>query len=209
MQRVGQRAQAHRAGRGQQCELATLADTHLVLIHAHAGVEAGVERADAATHRLSERGLVVCLALVLEQAAQLHHLGGNDAVGRVAAEELVGIAGGPHGALVVERGLQGELHAGLEFVRMLGANLDNVARKLMAHDGRMLSDILVDALMLDTQDSTLIGGHADTVGYHLDQNFVVLDLGQLKLLQTEVVSGVQTDCFCFHSKNLLCSHTVR
>ena len=202
VQRVGQRAEAHRARTREDGQLAALADAHFVLIDAHAGVEAGVERTDAAAHRFREGRFVIGLALVFEQAAQLHDLGRDDAVGRVSAEELVRVAGGPHGALVVERGLEGELHAGLELVRVLCADLDDVARKFVAHDRRMLGNVLMDALVLYAEDGALIGGHADAVGHDLDQDLVVLDLGQLKFLQTKVVCGVQADCFCFHNARL-------
>ena len=203
VQCIGQCAKAHRACCGEQRELAAFADAHFVLIHAHAGVEAGVERADAAAHRLSEGCFVIRLALVFEQAAQLHDLSRDDAVGRVAAEEFIRVAGRPHGALVVERGLQGELHAGLELVRMLCADLDNIARKLMAHDGRVVGDVLVDTLVLGAEDRALVGRHADAVGHDLDQDLIVFDLGQFEFVQTKVVGCMQTDGFCFHNKTLL------
>ena len=85
-----------------------------------------------------------------------------------ADEELVGVSGAPHRALVVERRLQRELHARLELILMLRANLDDIARKLVTHDGRMLGNIGMHTLVLGTKDGALVGGHADAVGYDLD-----------------------------------------
>ena len=168
------------------------------MVHAHLGVVSGVECADGAAHGLGQRSLVVGAALVLQQAAQLHDLGRDDAVGGIAAEELVGVAGAPHGALVVQGGLQGELHAGLELVLMRLADLDDITGKLMAHNGGVLGHIRVDALVAGAEDGALVSRHADSVG-----NDVILDLRQFKSIQTQIVGGVQTNSFDFHNEILL------
>ena len=105
MQRIGQRAKPHRTCACKNGKLPVLTDTHFVFIYAHARVEAGVECADAAAHWLGKGCLIICLSFVFKQAAKFHHLGGQDAISCVAAEKLVGIAGRPHGSLVIERGL--------------------------------------------------------------------------------------------------------
>jgi hypothetical protein len=84
-----------------------------------------------------------------------------------------------------KRGLQRELHARLEFILMPRANLDDIARELVAHDGRMLSYIGMHALVLGAEDGTLVGGHTDAVGYDLDQNLIIADFRQFKGVQTQ------------------------
>lgn len=84
---------------------------------------------------------------------------------------------------------------------MLGAHLDNIARELVAHDGRMLGNLGMHALMLGAEDGALVGGHTDAVGYDLDQNLVVADLGQLKGIQPQIVCGVQTYSLCLRNDN--------
>ena len=201
VQRIRQRTQTHRTGTCHDGQLAALFNTHFVVINTHLGVISGVERTDRAAHRLSKRRLVVGTPLVLEQAAKFHNLSRNDAVGRIAAEELVGIAGAPHRALVVERRLQRELHARLELILMLRANLDDIARKLVTHDGRMLGNIRMHALVLGTKDGALVGGHTDAVGYDLDQNLIIADFRQLKGIQTQIIRSMQTYSPCFHNNN--------
>lgn len=147
MQCVGQSTQTHGACTGQNRQLATLLDAHIVMVHTHLGVVGGVESTDGAAHRLGQRSLVVSTALVLQQAAQFHDLGRDDAVGGIAAEELVGVAGAPHGALVVQGGLQGELHAGLELVLMRLAHLDDITGELVTHDGGVLGYIRMHTLV--------------------------------------------------------------
>ena len=68
---------------------------------------------------------------------------------------------------------------------MLRANLDDIARKLVTHDGRMLGNIGMHALVLSAEDGALVGGHADAVGYDLDQNLIIADFRQLKGIQTQ------------------------
>ena len=168
-------------------------------VNAHLGVIVGMESADVAAHGLGQGRVVVRFAGVLEQAAQLHHLGGDDGVLGVAAEELVGISGGPHGALVVQRGLQGELHAGLELILMVLTDLDDVAGELMAHDGGMIGHVVMHALMGGAQGRALVGGHAQGVGDNLGKDLVVGDLRQLELVQTQVIGAMQAYGFGFHS----------
>ena len=198
MQGVGEGPQAHRAGAGHDREVAALLDAHVVLVDAHVRVVGGMEGTDRAAHGLGERGLVVRLALVHEEATAVEDLVREDAVGGVTAAELVGVAGRVHGALVVERGLDGELLAGLVLVGVLGAHLDDVARKLVPGDGGMVGDIGVDPLVGSAEGRHLIGGHADGVRDHLHENLVLFDLGKLELVDPDVVRRVQSCRPCLH-----------
>ena len=203
MQCVGQSTQTHGAGTGQNGQLSALLDAHIVMVHTHLGVVSGVERTDGAAHRLGQRSLVVGAALVLQQAAQFHDLGRDDAVGGIAAEELVGVAGAPHGALVVQGRLQSELHAGLELVLMCLAHLDDITGELVTHDSGVLGYIRVHTLVAGAEDGALVSRHADAVGNDLDQDLIVLDLRQFKSIQTQIVGGMQTNSFDFHNETLL------
>ena len=79
---------------------------------------------------------------------------------------------------------------------MLRANLDDIARKLVTHDGRMLGNIRMHTLVLGTKDRALVGGHADAVGYDLDQNLIIADFRQLKGIQTQIIRSMQTYSPC-------------
>ena len=68
----------------------------------------------------------------------------------------------------------------------------------MAHNGGVLRHVVGDALVGRALLGGLEGGHADAVGDDLRQDLVVLHGRKLKLLQTEVLLAVQTDCFGFH-----------
>ncbi|MHB9294069.1 hypothetical protein Holit_03195 [Hollandina sp. SP2] len=65
----------------------------------------------------------------MEQAAQLHHFRGNNAVGTVPAEKLVGVPRRSKAAFVIKGRLLGELLSGPEFVPPLFPDLDNIAGK--------------------------------------------------------------------------------
>ena len=203
VQGIGQRTESHRTGTGHDCQLPAFTDAHFMLVNTHLGVVSGMESTDGAAHRLCKRSFIVCLAFIDQQAAALHYLCGKDAVGGIAAAELIGVAGAPHGALVVQGRLLGELHAGFVDAFVLLTDLDNVAGKFMPGDGGMLRDIVMYALMSSSENGALVGGHADGIRDHPHQDLVILDFGELKFLQTEVVGGMQTHSFCFHFKSLL------
>ena len=209
MQRVGKRTKAHGAGTGGDGKVATLANAHLVGVDAHLRVIGGIEGANRAGQRLSQGGLIVRLALVHKEAVGGKDLLGQDAVGGVTAAELVGVARRVHRALVVDCGLDHELLARLVQIGVLGANLHDVAGKLMARDGRMLRRIGVDALVVGAELGHLVGGHANRVGDDLNQHLVIGDLGKLKLLQTQIHSGVEPDCLSLHRNSFLLSFLVQ
>ena len=83
------------------------------------------------------------------------------------------------------------------------AYLDDVTGKLVAHDGGVLGNIRVDALVAGAQNGALVSGHADAVRNDLDKDLVILDLRQFKGIQTQIVGGVQTNSFDFHNETLL------
>ena len=83
------------------------------------------------------------------------------------------------------------------------AYLDDVTGKLVAHDGGVLGNVGMDALMAGAKDGALVSRHADAIGNDLDQDLIVLDLRQFKSIQTQIVGGVQTNSFDFHNETLL------
>ena len=196
-------AQTHGAGTGQDRHLAAFADAHLMLINAHLGMEGSMRSTDGAAVRLSQGSLKEGVALILEEAAQFENFLRDDAVGAVAAEVGIAVSRAPHGALVVQSGLQGEPHTGLILILVLFADLLNNAGELMTHDGRMIGYIIMHALMLFAQHGAFVSGHADAVGHNLDQHFIVLDLGKFELHQPQVVRAMQAQCTGFHNKCFL------
>ena len=192
VQRIGEGAQAHRARTGGDGEVATLDDAHLMGVDTHLGVVGGVQGANGAGQGLGERGLIICLALVDQEAVGGEDLLGKDAIGGVSAAELIGVARGVHGARVVDSGLDGELLSGVIEVGVRGTHLD-----------RVCGCILVDALVVGAQLRHLIGGHADRVGDDLDEHLVVLDGGQLELLEPQIHRRVKPDAFCLHVASFL------
>ena len=202
MDRIGERAEAHRARAGHDGEVAALADAHAVDVVGHRGMVGGVERADRAAHGLDERRLVVGLAVIGEEAVGVEDLHRKDAVGGVSAAELVGVAGRIHGALVVEGGLDGELLAGLVEVLVLGSHLDDIAGELVAGDDRVLGDVLGHALVLRSELRHLVRRHADRVGHDAHEHLVVLDLRELELVDAQVHRAVHPDCLGLHSGHL-------
>ena len=55
------------------------------------------------------------------------------------------------------------------------ADLDNVTGHFMAHDRRMLCDVLMNSLMLCSEDRALVRGHTYAVRDDLYQNLIIFD----------------------------------
>ena len=83
------------------------------------------------------------------------------------------------------------------------AHLDDIAGKLVTHDGGVLCHIRVHTLVTGAEDGALVSRHADAVGNDLDKDLVILDLRQFKSIQTQIIGGVQTNSFDFHNETLL------
>ena len=128
----------------------------------------------------------------------IHNFVHQDGILGIAAAELEGIAGGHHGAAIVDGGLDGELLANLVLVCPLCADLLDHAAELMADDGGMLSDVLGNALVVGALDGSLVAGHADGVGDDLYENLVILDGGHFKGIQTEIVCSMHANGLIQH-----------
>ena len=196
-------AQTHGAGTGKNGHLATDGDAHVMDIAAGGSVVVGMITADDAAHGLSQGTVEISFIVVGQQAAALHNFVGNDDVGSIAADMGIGVTGSGQAALIVHSGLDGELVAGLELVSPSSANFHDLAAELMADDNRILSHIVGNALVVGALDSSLVRGHADAVGNNMGQDLIVLNLGKLKLLQSQVVDTVDTNCFSLHNCILL------
>ena len=159
------------------------------------GVVLGMEGADDAAQGLGQGAIEVLIGPVFQQAILLHDLGKQHGILAVAAAELEGIARGLHRALVGNRRLDGELVPLRILALPLCADLFYDTAEFMADDRRMLGDIIGHALVVGALYGRLVAGHADGIGNHLHQNFVVLDLRQLKGVQPQIVLSMQTYCF--------------
>ncbi len=83
---------------------------------------------------------------------------------------------------------------------MVLSHLHDIPRELVSHDGRVLRHVVVNPLVILTQDGALVCRHTDAVRNHLHQNLVISDLRKLKLLQSQIICSVQSHAFCFHNK---------
>ena len=199
MDGVVDRAQAHGARARQDGQVAALDDAHLVLVAAHHRVILRMERAHDAGERLRQRTIEEAVRLVFEQAVHQHHFLRQDGVSRVAAAIPVGVARRAQAALVVQRGLDGELIARLVFVRPFGADLHDFAAEFVADDDRMHGDVLGHALVILALDGGLVAGHANAIRNDLHQNLIVLDGGQFKGFHAQVVFAIQANRCGFHT----------
>ena len=197
-------AQTHRADGGQQRHAAALDDAHVVDVLAGAGMIHGVEGADDAAHGLGQGAVIERRAAVGQQAAPLHDHVRDHHVGGVAADVGEGVAGGGVGVLgLVQRGLDGELLAGLELIGPLGADFHDLAAELMADDDGVLRHVVGNTLMIGALDGRLVGRHANAVGDNMGKDLVLSDGRELKGLQTQVVLAIQTNRCRFHIIDLL------
>ena len=151
-----------------------------------------------AAEGLCQGAIEVSVCIVVQQAVVIHNFIHQDGVLGIAAAELEGVAGGHHGAAIVNGGLDGELIAGLILVSPLCADLLDHAAELVADDCRMLSDVFRNALVSGTLDGSLVAGHADGVGDDLYEDLVILDCGHFKGIETKVIGSVHANCFVQH-----------
>ena len=191
-------SQPHRAHARQNGHLAVLLNAHLVLVHAVGGVVHRLERTGHAAQRLGQGRAEERFAMVRQQAAALHELVRDHDIGRIAADGPEGVAGRPHGALVVDVRLNGEALAGLELALPLAADLKNLAAELMSHDHGVLRHVVGHALVIRALLGRLIGGHADGIADDLRENFVVPDRRKLEGFQSQVFLAIQAHGSGFH-----------
>lgn len=145
-----------------------------------------------AAHGLSQAGLEIALAVVVEEVAQLHHLRRDDAICARPAEVGIGVSGGGKASLVVQGGLLGEFLTGSKLAQPLFSHLHNVSGELVADDDRVDIHIRGTALVGFALNQQFVSGHTDAVAHDPDQDFVVPNVGKVELLQADVVSAVET-----------------
>ena len=83
---------------------------------------------------------------------------------------------------------------------MVLPHLHDIAGKFMSHNGRMLCHIIVNPLVLRSQNGTFVGRHADAVRHYLYQNLILFDLRELEFLKPQIICRVQSYSFCSHKK---------
>ena len=202
IQHIIDHRQSHGADARKQRQAAAVLDLHRVYVGSGRGVVAGVHGADDAAQGLAQRSGIEAFALEGEQATHLHHLRGNDDIGRVPADVLVGVAGsGKHadrGIRIVEGRLDGELVAGLELVCPFGADFDDLAGEFVTDDGRVLGDVVRDPLVGGSLVGGFVRGHADAVAHHFREDLILFDLRQLELLEPQVANAVKAYRFGLH-----------
>ena len=88
------------------------------------------------------------------------------------------------------------------------ADLNYLACKLVADDGRILGDVVGDAFVGRTLVGSLVGGHADAVADHLGQDLIFLDLRELELFEPQVIHAVEAYCFGFHERMVVIGYLL-
>ncbi len=126
----------------------------------------------------------------MQKAPHLHHIRRDDDVSRVTTGVAIGISRGGQqsgrAVLVVEGRLDGELVTRLELILPFGADLYDLSGKLMADNRGIIGDVARNSLVVRTLMGRLVGRHAKTVADNLSKDFVILHLGELKLLKTKI-----------------------
>ncbi len=158
------------------------------------GVIAGVHGTDNTRQRLTQRCRIKTRTLVRQEATHLHHLGRNDDVSRVAADESIGISRSGQQSYrtsgVVEGRLDGELVSRLELILPLGADLNNLSGELVTDDRWILGDVVRNPLVIGSLMGRLVGRHAKAVADNLGEDLVILHPGELELLETKVIFSI-------------------
>ena len=83
---------------------------------------------------------------------------------------------------------------------MILSHFNDISRKLMPHNGRMLRHIIMNTFVILSENGTFVSGHTDTVRHHLNQYLIIRNLRQLKLLHPQILCSMQSHAFCFHDK---------
>ena len=203
MDRIGQSSETHRAGACRDRHLSALFDAHLVCIDAHLCVISRIHSSDRAGQRLCEGCLVISFSLILKEAVTLEKLSRKDAVCCVTAAELIRVTRAPHRSLVIQGRLDRELHSRLILISIFCADLHDIARELMSHDRRMLRDVVMYSLVVDTEDRALVSRHADRIGNDLYKHLIFFDLRKFELIKPKIICRVESDSLCFHLSVLL------
>ena len=197
------RTEAHRAGAREHRHRSAGPQAHPVDVGAGGVVVVGLEGADDAGDRFGQRGLEAGVALVGQQAVELHHLAGNDDARGMPADVAVGVAGGHVlASRQAQRGLDGELLAGLEARAPRPAHLDQPPAELVAEDDGVGRAVVRHALVPATLLRRLVVRHADAVGDDLRQNLVIGNPGQLEALEPQVVLAIESQRQRLHEKSL-------
>ena len=196
---------SHRTCAGKNGHFTVLDDVHFMsIVVAGNVVPGGMKSAGDTCHRLGKGAVEKGVSGVIQKAAKLHNLVGNDNIGGVAADVSEGITGSGINVLgVVKSRLNGNALTLFKVVCPFTSHLNDLAAELVSYDGGVFGHVVGHALMLCALDGGLVGGHTNAVGYHLEQYLVLLHLGKFKFLKAQVVFTVNSYCFCFHFKDLL------
>ena len=166
------------------------------------GVIEALVATDAAAQCLRKRTGKEAVTAVGQQAATLQNQLGHDCVLGIAADIGIGIAG-----IVVVGQLQGRLNDHLlthiPVVFHIVAYLHDLTAHLVADDYRVFRNVIGNALMGRALLNRLVSRGTDRVTDHPDQYLVSGNFRQLKFFQTDIVSTVHSNGFCFHENSLL------
>ena len=164
-------------------------------------VEALVATDDAAQGLCQGAG-EEALTAVGQQAATLQDDPGHHRILGVAADVGIGIAGIVAGGQLQGR-LDDDLLTHLPAVLEIFAYLQDLAAHFVADDHGVFRYILRHTLVAGALLDGLVGGGADAVADHTDEDLIGGDIRQLELFQANVVCAVESERFCFHFLYLL------
>ena len=158
----------------------------------------GMESTDNAGNRFRKRTVEESFALVSEQTSGFHHFGRDNDISGIAADILVGVAGGGKRTFVVDRRLDGKAVARFELILPLGADFDDLAAEFVTDDDGVVRHIIGNTLVGSALLCRLETGHADTVADDPGEDLVFGDLRQIESFEPEIFLTVESYSSSFH-----------
>ncbi len=200
-QPIGNGAQSHGTAAAENQDVPAFLCPHDVFITARFCVVIRVISTNAARDGLRHGTGEIGITVIGPETACLDDVIGKNAVFCISAAPLAGVSRRFH--LSGNCRLLGEFLPRLEPVLPLFADLDDIPRKFVADDHRILVHIIGHPLVLCSLLHGFPCGHADGIRDHLDQDLVVCDFRQLEFLQPDVIHAIQANRSCLHAHSFL------
>ena len=120
-------------------------------------------------------------------------------MGCITPNEPVGVTGCIKSAHLVHSRLNGEFLAGFEFMLPFFPDLLDYSGKFMTDNSWIDINIVWNALMISTLDSCFMRRHADAIGNYTGKDLIILQCGQFKFFEPQILFTVYSNSLCLHS----------